>query len=71
MVKQLKAIESPNAIDVASVTIEHPESSNKLSKIIRQGKKVSQVADADKNQNSSLCGDTTKSENVLNKKIHN
>ena len=40
--QQPKTIENPIIIDVKSVTIEHPKTS-KLSKSLRQAKKVSQV----------------------------
>ena len=40
-------MESSN-IRIKSITAEHAKSSHKLSKIIGQGKKVSQVADASK-----------------------
>ena len=43
-----KPIEIPNVADIESVTIGHPKISHKLSKTLRQGKKVSQIVDAAK-----------------------
>ena len=40
--QQLKSLESPNVIDIKAVTTKHPKLSHKLSKTIRQGKKISQ-----------------------------
>ena len=41
--QQLKATENPNIVGIKSVIIEHPKTSHKLSKTIRQAGKVSQV----------------------------
>ena len=41
--QQLNAIENLNNFDVESVTIEHPKTSHKLSKTIRQAEMVSPV----------------------------
>ena len=49
-----KAIENPNIFDMKSVTIEYLKTSRKLSKTIRQAKKVFQVGGAGKNYNSPL-----------------
>ena len=52
-----KAIENPNIFDMKSVTIEYLKTSRKLSKTIRQAKKVFQVGGAGKNYNSPLYSD--------------
>ena len=62
--QQPKSLESPNIIGIKSVTVEHPKTSHKLSKTIRQGK----VADAGSNFASPLYCETTKRENILVKK---
>ena len=62
-----KSVESPNIIDVKSVTIEHPKTSHKLSKTIRQGIKGSQVAGSGKSS-SPLYSKATKLEFFLEKK---
>ena len=49
---QPKTFESPNIVDIKSVTTEHPETSHKLSKTIRQAEKVG--------SNSSSYSDTKK-----------
>ena len=49
-----KAIENPNIFDMKSVTIEYLKTSRKLSKTIRQAKKVFQAGGAGKNYNSPL-----------------
>ena len=59
--QQSKTIENPNITDIKSVSIEHPKTSRKFSKIIRQTKKVSQVGCAGKNSTSPLYDETTKS----------
>ena len=50
--------------------MEHPETSHKLLKTIKQAEKVSQVSasGASKNFNSSLNSETNKSEGFLNEK---
>ena len=62
--QQPKSLESPNIIGIKSVTVEHPKTSNKLSKTIRQSK----VADAGNNFATPLYCETTKRENILVKK---
>ena len=52
-----KAIKNPNIFDMKSVTIEYLKTSRKLSKTIRQAKKVFQVGGAGKNYNSPLYSD--------------
>ena len=52
-----KAIKNPNIFDMKSVTIEYLKTSRKLSKTIRQAKKVFQVSGAGKNYNSPLYSD--------------
>ena len=66
--QQPKTLENPNIIDIKSVTIEHPKTSNKLSKTIRQAEKVSQVGGAGKNCSSSVYSEPTKSETFLDEK---
>ena len=63
--QQPETIENPNIIDIKSVTIKHPKTSHKLSKTIRQVKKVLQVGGADKNYISPLYIETTKTETFL------
>ena len=41
--QQLKAIENLNIVDIKCNTIEHPKTSHKLSKTVRQAEKASQV----------------------------
>ena len=41
--QQLKAVESPNIVDIKSVIIEPPKTSQKLFKTIRQAAKIFQV----------------------------
>ena len=55
--QQLKAIENPNNVDIKSIIIEHPKTSHKLSKTIRQTDKVSQVGFR-KSSNNPLCSKT-------------
>ena len=50
---KLKSIESPSIADMKSVTLEHPETSNKLSKSIRQPKKVFQVGSGKRSNGAS------------------
>ena len=57
---QPKPFENPNIVDIKLVLTEHPQISLKLSKTIRQGKKV--------RSNSSLYSDIKKCENFLNEK---
>ena len=54
--QQSKTLEKPDIADIKSVITEHPKTSHKLSKTIRQAEKVSQVSGADKNSDSSLYG---------------
>ena len=41
--QKVKTFENPNIVDVKSATIEHSETSCKLSRSIRQAKRVSQI----------------------------
>ena len=59
IIQQPKAIESPNIVDIKSVTIEHPKTSYKLSKTVRQAEKVSQVGSGE-SSNSPLYSNTKK-----------
>ena len=47
---QPKTFQNPNIVDIKSVITEHPKTSHKLSRTIRQAEKVG--------SNSSLCSDT-------------
>ena len=62
--QQAKTLESPNIFGIKSAIMEHPETSHKLLKTIKQAEKVSQVSasGAGKNSNSSLNSKTNKSE---------
>ena len=62
--QQLKAIENPNNVDIKSIIIEHPKTSHKLSKTIRQTDKVSQVG-FHKISNTPLYSKTKKREHFL------
>ena len=68
--QQAKTLESPNIFGIKSAIMEHPETSHKLLKTIKQTEKVSQVSasGASKNFNSSLNSETNKSEGFLNEK---
>ena len=55
-----KTLENPNIADVKPIITEHAKTSQKLSKTIKQAKKVG--------SNSHLYSDTKKVENFLNKK---
>ena len=50
--QQPKAIENQNIVDIKSVNIEYPKTLNKVSKSIRQAKKVSQISCTGKNFDS-------------------
>ena len=50
--QQPKTIENPNIVDIKSVNIEYPKTLNKVSKTMRQAKKVSQISGAVKKFNS-------------------
>ena len=56
---QLKTFENPNIVDIKLVIIEHPKTSHKLSKTIRQCEKVPQIGSG-KSSNSSLYSDRKK-----------
>ena len=47
-----KTIEKPNIVDIKSVNIEYPKTLNKVSKPMRQAKKVSHLCGAGKNFDS-------------------
>ena len=55
-----KTLENPNIADVKPIITDHAKTSQKLSKTIKQAKKVG--------SNSHLYSDTKKVENFLNKK---
>ena len=57
---QAKTFENPNIVDIKSIITEQPKTSHKLSKNVRQAKKVG--------FSSSLYSDTKKGENFLNEK---
>ena len=58
--QQLKTVEKQNIIGIKSVTIEHPIASRKLSKTIKQAKKVSQAGGFGKKSSSPLYIETIK-----------
>ena len=60
--QQPKTIENPNIVHMKSVIIEHPKTSYKLSKTLRQVEKAFQVSGAGKNFDSPLYSETRKSE---------
>ena len=64
--QQLKATENPNIVGIKSVIIEHPKTSHKLSKTIRQAGKVSQVGSG--KSGSPLHSETNKTEHILKEK---
>ena len=68
--EQAKTLGRPNIFGIKSAIMEHPETSNKLLKTIKQAEKVSQVSasGAGKNSNSSLNSKTNKSEGFWMKK---
>ena len=66
--RQPKTLKNPNIIDIKLVIIEHPKSCHKLSKTIRQAKKVSQ-AGACKKSNSLSNSETKKSRKFFDKKM--
>ena len=51
-------MENPDTADIKSVTIEHSKTSRKLSKVIRQAEKVSEVSGTGKNFDSPLHSET-------------
>ena len=53
-------MENLNILDIRSVIIEQPKSSPKLSRVIRQAEKVSQVSSAGKNSDSTFYIETKK-----------
>ena len=58
-------------IKLKSVNIEHPKTSYKLTKTIKQAEKVSEINSSGKNFNSPLYSDTTKCVNCFGKKKQN
>ena len=56
-------MENQNIIDIKWVTIEHPKSSCKSSKTIRQAKKISHASGSGKNS-SLFYDETTKTKNL-------
>ena len=71
IIYQPKSLESPNIIDIESVTMEHPKTCHKLSKIISQCKVFSQVVGAGKNSIRPLYSETTKFGKFQTKKWKN
>ena len=63
-----KTTENLNIVDIKLVPIKHPNTSHKLSKVIKQSEKVSQLSDAGINSNTNLYGETKIHENVLYEK---
>ena len=61
-------MENLNILDIRSVIIEQPKASPKLSRVIRQAEKVSQVSSAGKNSDSAFYIETKKSESFLDEK---
>ena len=59
-----KTIKNPKIVDIKSAIIEHPKTSGKLSKTLKQAKKIG----SDKKFESPLHRETKKSENLLNEK---
>ena len=59
-----KSYKNPNIFGIKSAVIEHPKTSHKLSKIIKQVKKVSQIGGAD----NHLHSETKKNENFWKEK---
>ena len=66
---QLKTIDNPNVGKVKSAILEHPKTSHKFSKAIRQTKKFSQVGGAAKNSDSTLYIERKRVKIFLTKKI--
>ena len=62
----MECIENQNIMDIKSVTAEHPKTSHKLFKTIRQAKKILHVNYGYKNSTSSLNSQTAKPENLFN-----
>ena len=62
--QQPKKFENPNGVDIKSVITEHPKTSHKLPKTIKQTEKVPQVG-----SNSSLYSDTRKMKIFSTKKM--
>ena len=59
-----KTIKNPKIVDIKSAIIEHPKTSGKLSKTLKQAKKIG----SGKKFESPLYRETKKSENLLNEK---
>ena len=55
---QPRTFQNPDIVDIKSIITEHPKTSHKLSKTIRQAENIG--------SNSSLYKDTKKSQNLLN-----
>ena len=64
---QRNTTEKPNVVCIKLVTIEHPKTSRKLFKPIKQAEKVSQVGFG-RTSNSPLYRKTKKSKNILHEK---
>ena len=56
-------------IDIKLVTLEYPKTPRKLSKTIRQDKRVLQVGGADENCTSSLYSKTTKTDFFMKQRL--
>ena len=70
IIQQPNTLKSPNIIDIKSVTIEHPKTSHKLSKTIKQAKKCDQVGGSDNSSTSPFYSETKKKEKIFDEK-HN
>ena len=66
--QQLETTENPNIIYQKPVIIEHPKTSHKLCKAIRQAEKVSQVSSAGKNSDDLLYSETKDKKKSLDEK---
>ena len=69
--KTIKIITQQTRLTEKFLAIEHPKTSHKLFKTIRQAKKVSQIVGTGKNFTRPLYNEATKHENVLKKKSKN
>ena len=61
----VKSYRKPNIVDIRSVIIEHPKTSQKLSNTLKHAKTVPHVGSG-KSSNSLLYNKTKKRENILN-----
>ena len=68
--QQPNLIENSNVIELKSVTLEHPKTSHKLSKTIKQAKKFSEIVGACKHSTSLLYREITKHEKRFWRRYH-